>query len=103
MHITKFTQFSLLIFLNLSTITILGEGNKVLRFSLLNFVNMSLFHTRMSKYSPQSTLFLDILTLRSPHGLRNRDLHPHETTIQSALKLNSTSLTIPRRPTGRVR
>lgn len=57
----------------------------------------------MSKYSPQSTLFLDIITLRSPLGLRSRDLHPHETTIQSALKLNSTSLTIPRHPTGRVR
>lgn len=64
---------------------------------------VTLFHTPKSKYSPQNTVIFDILTLRSPHGRRNRDLHPHETTIQSALKLNSTSLTIPRHPTGRVR
>jgi hypothetical protein len=56
----------------------------------------------MSKYSPQSSVILDILTLRSPQRLRSRDLHPYETIMQSALKLNSTSLTIRRHPTGKI-
>ena len=47
--------------------TIPGEGHKIFKIFFIEFCQyITLFHTLMSKYSPQSTVFLDILTLHSP-------------------------------------